>query len=75
MSTKNNGHPRCTLYTRTLERLRSRPEKLTLSVISQDTGLPRDWLALILGKPDLSPSVDRIQRLYEYLSGNELRVP
>jgi hypothetical protein len=74
MSPKINGHPRSTLLLRTLELLENRPEIANLAVISQDTGLPRDWLAAIIAKPETSPSVDRIEQLYEYLSGNKLEI-
>jgi hypothetical protein len=66
--------PRSRLYTRTLELLRNRPRTQTLRVISDDTSLPEGWLVSILCKPCLSPSVDRIEVLYEYLSSKRLQV-
>lgn len=73
MPKKSNGavhHSR--LYVRTLELLRNRPATKTLRGISDDTGLPEAWLAKILTAPRISPSVDRICILYEYLSKKQL---
>lgn len=66
--------PRSKLYTRTIELLRNRPRTKTLGQISHETGLPLGWLVSILCKPYLSPSVDRIEVLYEYLSSRPLQV-
>ena len=44
-----------------------------LAKIADETGLPFSWLHSIRYK-DISPSVDRIERLYEHLSGHELEV-
>jgi hypothetical protein len=74
MSPKINGQLRSTLLVRTLDLLRNRPRSVSLSSISQGTGLPREWLISILRRPHSSPSVDRIQQLYEYLGGNKLEV-
>ena len=74
MSPKTNGRPRSKLYVRTLELLRDRPASKKLAVVAQDTGLPREWLISILVRPHTSPSVDRIEVLYEYLSGKSLEV-
>lgn len=74
MSPKTNGHPRSKLYVRTLELLRNRPRSQTLAVVSQDTGLPKEWLIAIISRPETSPGVDRIEVLYEYLSGKQLQV-
>lgn len=63
------------LYLRTLELLLNRPKEISLQDISADTGLPRGWLLSIIAKPHLSPSVDRIVRLYEYLRGEPLHLP
>ena len=74
MSRKTNGEPRSKLYLRTIQLLRDRPREISLNVIHLGTGLPRDWLVAILRDPHSSPSVDRIEKLYEYLSGNVLDV-
>lgn len=60
------------MYLATMDLLRNRPITKTLSMISQATGLPEGWLASILRNPNMSPSVDRIETLYEYLSYKEL---
>ena len=44
-----------------------------LARIADETGLPFSWLHSIRYK-DISPSVDRIEKLYEHLSGHELEV-
>lgn len=54
--------------------LRNRPTPTTLRIISTQAQLPEGWLLSILHKPDMSPSVDRIEKLYEYLSGKQLQV-
>jgi hypothetical protein len=74
MSTKTNGHPRSRLYLRTIDLLKTRPREKSLAVICRDTGLPRAWLVDIMGNGERSPSVDRIEILYEYLSGTNLDI-
>jgi hypothetical protein len=64
--------PRSALLTRTLELLKNRPSFLTLNMIQIETTLPEGWLVSIMCNPKMSPSVDRIVLLYEYLSGNKL---
>lgn len=45
-----------------------------LPEVARDTGLPVSWLKkLKYGKID-DPSVNRIQRLYEFLSGSQIKV-
>lgn len=65
-----NGHS--AFYSYTLELLRNRPITLTLDRLSRETGLPEGWLLSILSKPHISPSVDRVVKLYEYLSNKPL---
>ena len=64
--------PASKLYLKTLDLLRNRPKPLTLRKIAQDTGLPEGWLLSILSKPNLNPAVNRVEVLYEYLSGQTL---
>lgn len=66
---------RSKLYKKTLEFLLNRPDWLTLATISKDTGLPVGWLVSIVAHPDMSPSVDRIERLYNYLSPKPFIIP
>lgn len=40
--------------------------------IYQDTGLDPNWLSSVLKGRTKNPSVNRIQKLYEYLSGRTL---
>jgi transcriptional regulator with XRE-family HTH domain len=74
MNQADTQFERGTLYLKTIELLKHRPITLSLERIEKDTGLPKGWLASILRRSDLSPSVDRIQRLYEYLAGKPLNI-
>lgn len=47
-----------------------RSVKLTAKLVSQATGIPKDWLDHI--RVYRSLDVDRVQTLYEYLSGRKL---
>lgn len=42
--------------------------------IATATGLTYGWLNQVKYKPDVSPAVDKIEHLYEYLSGKKLEV-
>jgi hypothetical protein len=54
----------------TLELLTNRSVKLTLARINADTGLPETWLSMFgQGRID-DPSVNKVETLYEYLSGS-----
>lgn len=63
-----------TLYERTLELLRGRPEELTLSKICKETGLKIDWIAKFVQGKVTDPSVNKVQKLYEYLTKSTLKV-
>lgn len=41
--------------------------------ISNETGLPYTWLRSVRYN-DIKPAVDRIEKLYEHLSGHQLEV-
>lgn len=73
---KPNGvsFPRSKLYLKTMELLRNRPVTLTYIDIERVTGLSPLWLTTIMQHPEISPSVDRIELLYEYLSGKQLDI-
>lgn len=58
------------LMTETLRLLKERKE--TLINISDKTEIPFYWLRKFLGGEINDPSVNRVQRLYEYLSGTQL---
>lgn len=61
------------LYAATLELLSTRPYSQSLRDIAEATGLPEAWLkTLTAGVKD--PSVNRIEKLYTYLSGKSLDV-
>jgi hypothetical protein len=61
-----------TLYEQTLELLIA--SELTLLDISMQADLPYDWLVSIRYDRVKNPSVNRVQKLYEFLSGKPLTV-
>lgn len=56
----------------TLGLLRARPRTTTLKMISAATDIPEGWLLSILKNCSINPCVDRVEHLYEYLSGKKL---
>ncbi|MFZ1074785.1 MAG: hypothetical protein WAN50_00195 [Minisyncoccia bacterium] len=63
------------LRIRTLELLRNRPIQLTLDKIAAATGIKVAWLQYFQAQGDeTSPSVDRIETLYNFLSSKKLTV-
>lgn len=46
--------------------------KQTLAQIHTSTGLPFHWLTKFLGNEIKDPSVNRVQKLYEFLAGRPL---
>lgn len=60
------------LLTKTRDLLKAKTTN-EMAKIASDTGLPYTWLLAVRYK-DASPAVDRIEKLYEYLSGFELEV-
>lgn len=60
------------LMLETLKLLRERHE--TLPEIQSATGIPFYWLRKFLGHEFKDPSVNRVQKLYEYLAGRKLAV-
>lgn len=61
-----------TLRERTIDLLVNRPRHLRLVDISEATGLTNPFLQDLLYKATKNPSADRIQILYEFLSGKKL---
>ena len=61
-----------TLYEQTLELLVA--SELTLQDIAEQADLPYDWLVSIRYDRVKNPSVNRVQKLYEFLSGKPLTV-
>ena len=62
------------LRDRTLTLVSNRPVRLTLKKISEETKLPLGWLKVFAqGKID-DPSCNRVETLYEYLCGEQLKV-
>lgn len=65
---------RKTLLDRTIELLRHRDRTVTYEKIREATGCSDAFLStLVSADPPKNPSVDSIQRLYEFLSGKELQ--
>ncbi len=60
------------LLTRTRELLAQKTHNEMME-IAQATSLPYSWLMAVRYKP-ITPAVDRVEKLYEYLSGNKLEV-
>lgn len=63
---------RGSLMAETLRLLKNRPKDLTLPDIEKATQIPFYWLRKFTSGEIKDPSVNRVQRLYEYLSGNKL---
>lgn len=63
------------LYEKTKYLLRNRPAMVTFSDIEKATGIGEPWLRM-LNKKDCTkdPSVNKVQKLYEYLSKKKLKV-
>jgi len=61
-----------TLYRKTMEHLEA--SSLSLREIADRADLPYDWLTAIKYDRIKNPSVNRIQKLYEFLTGNTLPV-
>lgn len=62
------------LHARTLELLKARARTVTLKSISEETGLEEFWLSKFQNETINDPSVNRIETLYEHLSGKSLEV-
>lgn len=68
---KNNNNKRGTLHERTLELLKA-SDKTNIQIYDA-TGIPYHWVSSFrLGKKAKNPSVNRVQKLYEFLSGKIL---
>jgi hypothetical protein len=65
---------RMTLYNKTLELIQNRSVKLKLVQIAKDTGLSESWLQAFSYGDIPDPSVNKIQKLYEYLTKNPLQI-
>ena len=61
-----------TLHTKTLKLLEE--SDLSSHEISDGSGLPYDWLIGVKYDRIKNPSVNRIQQLYEFLTGKQLTV-
>ena len=63
-----------TLLHETLHLLRQRPRSVTYEKIEEATGLKASWLSMLASDDIKDPSVNSIQKLYEFLSGKKLNV-
>jgi len=64
---------RVTLRLKTFNLLKNRPDNIRLKDISDASGLPLSWIKCFHLKGDKnSASVDKVEKLYEYLTGNSL---
>lgn len=57
-----------------LNRLRDRPRYLTLRTIAEQTELKLDWLEMYSRGKIKDPSVNRVEKLYIFLTGEALAV-
>jgi hypothetical protein len=62
------------LYVRTLQLVRELPRTTTLTEVATETGIPLGWLSAFYRGEITAPNVNRIQILYEHLSGAQLEV-
>ena len=63
------------LINKTLHLLRNRPRTLTLAQVEKETGISEHWLKRFASEKSISdPSVNTIEKLYNYLSDDELQV-
>lgn len=62
------------LRERTLHLVVNRPKTLTYWQIYQDTGITPEWLRAFVNGRARAPSVDLVEKLYVYLSGDELDI-
>lgn len=67
-----NNAPRQSLKERTWALYRERPRRITVEMIIRDTGISRGWLADFSNQRQIHVSVDKVQTLYEYLTGKKL---
>lgn len=67
-----NKSPAMLLTEQTRKLLKNRPVTQTFKVISGQTGLSIGWLQHFMSSPDRDPGADKVQTLYEFLSGRPL---
>lgn len=60
------------LHTRTMELLRA--SKLPIPAIAKGAGIGQHWLAKLRGGKIKHPSVNRVEALYTFLSGQPLNL-
>ena len=54
--------------------LKSRAYGITCRQISEETQIPHGWIRRLQQGKIAEPSCPRVEKLYEYLSGNELAI-
>lgn len=57
-----------------LSLVQNRPVHQTLKQISADTGLQLGWLKLFAQNKISNPSCNRVEKLYEYMTGKPLEL-
>lgn len=67
-----NTETDCSLLTKARDMLRT-TERSYLDIYT-DTGLSPNWLSRLATKRMKDPSVNKVQRLYEYLQGKQLSI-
>lgn len=58
----------------TREHLRQRPRTLSYQIIFQDTGLTVAWLTDFASNTTREFSCDKVEKLYAYLTGKQIKV-
>lgn len=75
MKDKNGTQPPasdCPLLARTIELVKTCGR--SPAVLAQETGLTFYWIHSLRYKPEVDPSVSKIVKLYEHLSGKKLEI-
>lgn len=62
------------LATRAREALTARPRVLTYDVIAEEIGVSARWVEQFANGGIKDPSVNKVEALYEFLTGNTLNV-
>lgn len=74
MPNRSRKKKRKTLLEATIERLRERPRSLKLEDVAEGADCTVSFLSSLLSPdPPKRPGVNAVQRLYEFLTNNELQ--
>ena len=68
----NSIDPPAKLTAYVLHKLAEQPDRV--AQIALDAKVPKPWLDFLIKGKITNPGVDRIEKLYEYLSGKKLKI-